>query len=216
MAAKIGYAIQLLLAISIFYLGFAIHSMTNKVGEVIETYPQVLNDVSELSTNLQIEEWLEVVDTFETLLPSVIESVNGVTAAVNDTNKTAASIEKKIPSIVSEVSLYREQVIPPVLKETKQYRETVIPAVIIESKGYREQTIPQVVEESQALRQDIPPILVKADNLAIKTDQIMDKSQEIAKQATQGAVKGVILSPIDLIRDAGNEIKGRVTTETSE
>ncbi|MGD8118016.1 hypothetical protein [Vibrio sp. TRT 29B02] len=49
--------------------------------------------------------------------------------------------------------------------------------------------------------------------MAVKTDQIMDKSQEIAKQATQGAVKGVILSPIDLIREAGNEIKGRVVSE---
>ncbi|NOH80563.1 hypothetical protein F0231_12505 [Vibrio sp. RE86] len=213
MASKVGSAIQLLLAVSIFYLGYSIHAMTNKVGEVMDTYPQVLSDVSALSTSLQIDEWLAVADTLESLLPSVIESVDGVTAAVNDTNKTAASIDEKIPSIVQEVTLYREQVIPPVLKETQQYRQNVIPNVVAESKGYREETIPQVVKESQALRKDIPPILTKADALAVKTDQIMDKSQEIAKQATQGAVKGVILSPIDLIRDAGNEIKGRVITE---
>lgn len=213
MASKVGSAIQLLLAVSIFYLGYSIHAMTNKVGEVMDTYPQVLSDVSELSTSLQIDEWLAVADTLESLLPSVIESVDGVTAAVNDTNKTAASIDEKIPSIVQEVTLYREQVIPPVLEETQQYRQSVIPNVVAESKGYREETIPLVVKESQALRKDIPPILNKADALAVKTDQIMDKSQEIAKQATQGAVKGVILSPIDLIRDAGNEIKGRVITE---
>lgn len=210
MASKVGSAIQLLLAVSIFYLGYSIHAMTNKVGEVMDTYPQVLSDVSELSTSLQIDEWLAVADTLESLLPSVIESVDGVTAAVNDTNKTAASIDKKIPSIVQEVTFYREQVIPPVLEETQQYRQSVIPNVVAESKGYREETIPLVVKESQAMRKDIPPILNKADALAVKTDQIMDKSQEIAKQATQGAVKGVILSPIDLIRDAGNEIKGRV------
>ena len=213
MASKVGSAIQLLLAVSIFYLGYSIHAMTNKVGEVMDTYPQVLSDVSELSTSLQIDEWLAVADTLESLLPSVIESVDGITAAVNDTNKTAASIDEKIPSIVQEVTLYREQVIPPVLEETQQYRQSVIPNVVAESKGYREETIPLVVKESQALRKDIPPILNKADALAVKTDQIMDKSQEIAKQATQGAVKGVILSPIDLIRDAGNEIKGRVITE---
>jgi len=212
MASKFGSAIQLLLAISIFYLGYTIHSMTSKVGEVIDTYPQILEDVATLSKNLQVDEWLAVADTLESLLPSVIESVDGVTAAVNDTNKTAASIDEKIPSIVKEVTLYREQVIPPVLHETQQYRQDVIPKVVVESKGYREETIPLVVNESQALRSDIPPILEKADALAAKTDQIMDKSQEIAKQATQGAVKGVILSPIDLIRDAGNEIKGRVVS----
>ncbi|KOO16711.1 hypothetical protein AKJ18_01170 [Vibrio xuii] len=213
MAGKIGSAIQLLLAISIFYLGYTIHSMTSKVGEVIDTYPQVLQDVGTLSKNLQIDEWLQVADTLETLLPSVISSVDGITAAVNETNKTAASIDQKIPAIVEEISLYRQQVIPPVLAETKQYRIDVLPKVFVESKGYRQETIPLIVKESEALRSDIPPILVKADELALKTDQIIDKSQEIAKQATQGAVKGVILSPIDLIREAGNEIKGRVVSE---
>lgn len=206
MAAKIGSAIQLLLAISIFYLGYSIHSMTNKVGEVIDTYPQILDDVQGLSENLQVAQWLEVADTLEALLPSVIASVDGVTAAVVDTNKTANSIDQKIPAIVEEVSLYRQQVVPPIVSEAKQYRINVIPKVLVESQGYRQETVPLVVAESQALRKEIPPILVKAD-------QIVEKSQDIAQQATQGAVKGVIMSPIDLIRDAGNEIKGRVVTE---
>ena len=40
-----------------------------------------------------------------------------------------------------------------------------------------------------------------------------DKFWIKTKEATQGAVKGVILSPIDLLREAGNEIKGRVVSE---
>ncbi|MCG9579193.1 hypothetical protein L1D14_23615 [Vibrio tubiashii] len=203
MASKIGSAIQLVLALSIFYLGYTIHSMTTKVGEIVETYPQVIEDISALSDNLQINEWLAIADTLEQLVPNALKSIDDVTAAVNATNKTAASIDAKIPSIVEEVSLYRQSVIPSVIDETKQYRTHVIPKVLVESEGYRLETVPLVVAESQALRKEIPPILAKAD-------QIVEKSQDIAQQATQGAVKGVIMSPIDLIRDAGNEIKGRV------
>lgn len=203
MASKIGSAIQLVLALSIFYLGYTIHSMTTKVGEIVETYPQVIEDISALSDNLQINEWLAIADTLEQLVPNALKSIDDVTAAVYATNKTAASIDAKIPSIVEEVSLYRQSVIPSVIDETKQYRTHVIPKVLVESEGYRLETVPLVVAESQALRKEIPPVLVKAD-------QIVEKSQDIVQQATQGAVKGVIMSPIDLIRDAGNEIKGRV------
>lgn len=213
MASKIGSIIQLLLAVSIFYLGYAIYAMTAKIDKVVESYPQVLQDVQVLSETLHVDQWLEVAETLEGLVPRVIKSVEDVTAAVNDTNKTAASIDQKIPAIVKEASQYRQHVIAPIVDEAKYYRRDVLPKVLLESQGYRQQTIPQLISESQALRQDIPPILTKADALAIKTEQIMDKSQEIAKQATQGAVKGVILSPIDLIREAGNEIKGRVVSE---
>ncbi|MGY5613021.1 hypothetical protein [Vibrio brasiliensis] len=213
MAVKIGSAIQLILAISIFYLGYSIHAMTTKITHVVDTYPKILEDVKGLSESLQVAEWLEMADTLESLMPSVIKSVDGVTAAVIETNKTAASVDQKIPSILEELSQYRQNVVPPLVAEAERYRTDVLPKVLIESKGYRQTTVPQLVNESKALRKDIPPILVKADALAVKTDQIMDKSQEIAKQATQGAVKGVILSPIDLIREAGNEIKGRVVSE---
>lgn len=206
MAAKIGSAIQLILALSIFYLGYTIHSMTTKVGQVIDTYPQIIEDISTLSENLRINEWLTVADTLEQLLPGAIQSIEGVTAAVNETNKTAASIDAKIPSIVEEVALYRQSLIPLVIGEAKQYRTTVIPKVLIESEGYRKETVPLVVKESQALRVEIPPMLAKAD-------EIVDQSQKIAEQATSGAVKGVIMSPINLIKDAGTELKGKIILE---
>ncbi|MEL7291374.1 MAG: hypothetical protein AAGJ78_00680 [Pseudomonadota bacterium] len=213
MPAKIGSAIQLLLAMSIFYLGYSIHSMTTKITEVVDTYPKILEDVQGLSETLQVEQWLEMADALESLLPSVIQSVDGITSAVSDANTTVASIDQKIPAIVEEVSQYRQYVIPPVVSEATRYRTDVLPKLLIESKGYRETTVPQLVKESQSLRREIPPILAEADKLAIKTEQILDQSQDIAKEATQGAVKGVILSPIDLLRDAGNGIKERVVTE---
>lgn len=177
MAAKIGSAIQLILALSIFYLGYTIHSMTTKVGEVIDTYPQIIEDISTLSENLQVSEWLAVADTLEQLVPGAIKSIEGVTAAVNETNKTAASIDAKIPSIVEEVALYRQSVIPLVVGEVKQYRTTVIPKVLVESEGYRKETVPLVVKESQALRVEIPPMLRRPMRLSTKARKLLSRQR---------------------------------------
>ncbi len=231
MAARIATTVQLILAVSIFYLGYTIHNMTSKVAEVMDTYPQVLSDIDQLSQSLQVEEWLLVAATFKDLVPEVISSVDGVTDAIDATNRTASSIDQKLPMVVEEVKQYRLVTIPGVLSEleqyrantlpkllgeAKQYRVKVIPPMLVESKGYREVTVPSILVESEKLRAEVPPILAQADVLIKKTDQIIDKSQDLAKEAAQGAVKGVILSPIDLIREAGGGLKDRAVSVIDE
>lgn len=212
MAARIATTVQLILAISIFYLGYSIHSMTNKVNEVIDTYPHMIADINSLQERFQIEDWLVAVDAFKELMPKIVVSVDNATRAASEINQTATSIDAKIPLVIGEFARYRTTTIPSVISEAKQYRQSVIPPLLIESQGYRSDTVPKLISESQALRKEIPPILVQADVLAQKTDDIMNKSQELAQQATQGAVKGVILSPIDLIREAGIELKDRASS----
>ena len=222
MFAKISTGVQLLLAIAIFYLGYSIHSFTSKVGEVVDTYPQVISDLSAFTDDLQVKEWLVFADAVESLAPQLLSTVEEVRKTVDDVNQTVASVDSKIPRILDEVEgirtvtlpevldeieKVRTGVIPPTLSELKRYRVDVIPPVLVESKAYRSQTIPLIVTESEYLRQDIPVILSKAD-------QVVEKSKVLAQQATQGAVegtvKGVVLSPINLLRDAGNEIKSKV------
>ncbi|WP_394247403.1 hypothetical protein [Vibrio profundi] len=222
MFAKISTGVQFLLAISIFYLGYSIHSFTSKVGEVVDTYPQVITDLSSFTDDLQVNEWLLFADTVEALAPQLLTTVEEVRKTVDAVNSTMASVDSKIPRILDEVEGIRTVtlpevldeiekvrigVIPPTLSELKRYRLDVIPPALVESKAYRSHTIPMVVTESESLRQDIPVILSKAD-------QVVEKSKVLAQQATQGAVegtvKGVVLSPINLLRDAGNEIKSKV------
>lgn len=222
MFAKISTGVQFLLAISIFYLGYSIHSFTSKVGEVVDTYPQVIADLSSFTDDLQVNEWLLFADTVEALAPKLLTTVEEVRKTVDAVNSTMASVDRKIPRILDEVEgirtvtlpevldeieKVRTGVIPPTLSELKRYRLDVIPPALVESKAYRSHTIPMVVTESESLRQDIPVILSKAD-------QVVEKSKVLAQQATQGAVegtvKGVVLSPINLLRDAGNEIKSKV------
>ncbi|MGF1694563.1 hypothetical protein L4C54_02685 [Vibrio lamellibrachiae] len=218
MMARISVVVQCILAISIFYLGYSIYAFTAKVGEVVDKYPQMISDISDMTEQLEIKEWLLFADHVEAMVPQVLATVNDVNQTMVEVNSTVDSIDKKIPTIVSEIAAYRENTIPSALAEMKQYRVGVIPTtvkelenyrvdvippVLVESKAYRTSVIPSVITESTNLRNDIPPMLVKAD-------VIIDKTQQIAAEATQGAVKGVVLSPINLLRDAGTELKSKV------
>ncbi|CDT65257.1 hypothetical protein VCR31J2_1270839 [Vibrio coralliirubri] len=213
MFAKVSTAIQLVLAVAIFYLGYTIYSLTNKVGEIVDTYPQVIEDISGLTKGLKVEELLALAEHVSDLAPQVLNTVEEVRKTIDDVNQTVASVDNKIPAILDEVKNVRTEVeqvrtdvIPPTLTELKRYRVDVVPPMLAESKSYREQTIPAVVTESEMLRAEVPNILVQANLLA-------DKSQALAQDAAEGAVKGVVLSPFNLLRDAGDGIKTRVQGE---
>ncbi|MBC7006162.1 hypothetical protein BIZ37_26735 [Photobacterium sp. BZF1] len=211
MQNRLGSAIQLVLAIAIFYLGYTIYSFTNTISKVVDTYPQMMADINATADKLEIEQWLLLAKTFEELTPQALLLADDMQTTIEAVNQTVASVDQKVPRLLDEVQAIRNETIPSVLKtvetvnsttlpialnELKHYRTDVIPVVLIESEGYRKSTIPAVISESEQLRNDVPIILAK-------TDEIVEKSEQLTQQATQGAVKGVLLSPVNLIRDAG-------------
>ncbi|WP_027697049.1 hypothetical protein [Vibrio litoralis] len=194
--ARMRMLIQAVLAASIFYLGYTIYSFTSTVNTVVDKYPEMLTEISNTAQTLKIDQWLEVADKFATITPDAVKTaqdinktIGEVNTTVGEVNKTASAINTNIPSVLAEVKAIRTQALPDVLSE---------------SKAIRTQTLPGVLRESALLRQDVPPMLAKVDEL-------MDKSEELSKQAAQGAVKGVILSPIDLLKDAGSGLKSKVS-----
>ncbi|MEZ9919890.1 hypothetical protein AB4342_06995 [Vibrio breoganii] len=201
MKSAIATGVQATLAVSIFYLGYSIHSVINKVDEVVEHFPVMVTQLDELSGQLKIDDWLTIADAVNEQLPEMVKIADQATKAIESTNKTIASIDEKIPQIQKELTLYRETVIPSTQKELQAYRETVVPPLLIESKQYREQTIPAVLVESQALRKDVPVVIASVDEL-------LDKSQDLGREASKGAVKGVILSPVDILMDTGKQVVG--------
>lgn len=66
-----------------------------------------------------------------------------------------------------------------------------------------------MIKESEALRAEVPVVLASVDD-------ILDKSHDLGKKASQGAVKGVILSPVDLLRDTGAGLKNQVVGPAEE
>lgn len=216
--ARLGMAIQLVLASSIFYLGYTIYSFTHSINTVVDQYPELMKEVNKTADKLEIEQWLLLAQHLEELTPQALELVNEVKNTINNVNQTVASVDSKIPLILNEVQSIRTESLPDVItvmnavnKETvpntlielKNYREQVFPKAFVESKGYRITTIPAVLKESEKLRKEVPRIMLKAD-------QIIDKTEELSQQATQGAVKGVIMSPFNLLKEAGNEIQSKV------
>ncbi|KHT61914.1 hypothetical protein RJ45_20510 [Photobacterium gaetbulicola] len=224
MQNRLGAAIQLVLAIAIFYLGYTLYAFTNTINKVVDTYPQMMAEINTTADKLEIEQWLLLAKTFEELSPQALDLADDIKATIDGVNKTVASVDNKIPMLLDEVKVIRSETIPllvhtvetvnsttlPVaLDELKQYRTDVIPALMVESKGYRETTIPSVITESEQLRNDVPAILAK-------TDEIVEKSEQLTQQATQGAVKGVLLSPVNLIRDAGTGLISLPATREPE
>ncbi|MGF1684584.1 hypothetical protein [Photobacterium minamisatsumaniensis] len=218
MKNQLSTAIQLLLAIAIFYLGYTIYTFTNTINKVVDTYPKMMADINTTADKLEIEQWLLLAKTFESLTPQALILADDIKTTINDVNQTVASVDQKIPRLLDEVKAIRSETIPSVIQtvetvntttlpntlaELESYRKEILPAVLVESKGYREITIPAVIIESEYLRQDVPIILAK-------TDEIVEKSEQLTQQATQGAVKGVILSPVNLIRDAGTELRSKI------
>ena len=221
--ARLGIAIQAFLAISIFYLGYTIYTFTNSINTVVEKYPELMTEVNKTADKLEINQWLQLAQHIEDLTPQVLTLVGEVKDTVKDVNQTVASVDNKIPLILDEVKSIRTEslaevitvmnainkdTVPNTLVELKNYREQVFPKAFVESKGYRVTTIPAVIKESEKLRKEVPPIMVKAD-------QIIDKTEDLSQQATQGAVKGVIMSPFNLLREAGTEIQSKVQNEAS-
>ncbi|MGF1904572.1 hypothetical protein [Aliivibrio salmonicida] len=218
MLAKLGMAIQALLAVAIFYLGFTIYSFTNTITVVVNDYPKFMAEITKTADKLEIDQWLLLAKHVEELTPQVLTLVSEVKNTVNNVNQTVVSVDNKIPLILHEVKAIRTESLPEVITvmnavnnktvpstliELKNYRELVFPNAFVESKGYRITTIPAVIKESESLRKDVPPIMLKAD-------EIIDKAGELSQQATQGAVKGVIMSPFNLLREAGTEIQSKV------
>lgn len=224
MKNQLGTAIQFFLAVAIFYLGYTIHSFTSTINNVVDDYPQMMADINSTADKLEIEQWLLLARTFEELTPQALAVAGDITTTIEGVNQTIASVDRKIPRILEEVKAIRSETVPSVIQtvetvnsttlplaltELKQYRTDIIPAAIIESTGYRETTIPAVIAESEQLRTDVPVILAK-------TDEIVEKSEQLTQQATQGAVKGVLLSPVNLIRDAGTGLINIPSTTESE
>lgn len=186
--AKIAVLIQACLAAAIFYLGFTIYSFTNTVNRVVDTYPAILADVNQTTANLDIEGWLKVANKYAEIAPKALKVAKDANSTVADVNKTMISVNRTMVSVNKTVSSIDKK----------------LPQILSEVNGVRTEMVPAVLKESVSLRRAIPPMLAKIDN-------IIEKSGEISRNATEGAVKGVILSPINLLKDAGSGLKSKVT-----
>ena len=59
--ARLAMAVQALLAISIFYLGYTIYSFTHSINTVVDRYPELMKEVHKTADKLEIEDRKSVV-----------------------------------------------------------------------------------------------------------------------------------------------------------
>lgn len=131
-----------------------------------------------------------------TQIPTILASINQTSEKIKPVVSEINEIRNLIPSIVNEVSEIRKQ-IPPLLEEVKQTRE-LIPSVVEEVKQSRK-LVPPILEEAKKIRKVIPAILKEVKNtreampgLLGKASEVVSNARLIGKDATEGAVSGVI------------------------
>ena len=123
---------------------------------------------------------LEVRQTREAI-PDILRQVEQIEmdSDISEILKQVAQITDEISPIVKEVSAIREE-IPAILHEVKETRATV----------------PAVLQEVAAVRKEAPELLDKTQKLMTDAPQI---SARAGQGAAEGAVKGLITAPVDLI-----------------
>ncbi len=182
-------------------------------------YPTV-NGIAEISKN--IPPIADSIDKVEKSMPSVLaevkatrESLPGILTRIDTIMDKLDDATRSLPAVVSEVQQTREMV-PGIVKEIHD-TNAQIPGIVKQVDGIRKQ-IPQMVKTvnnaSESMRMFstelaqaqklVPPILdeVRKTRKALppmldKAQKIVEQGQRFGKEASEGAVSGLILGVIN-------------------
>lgn len=187
------------LSASVVYVGQQLRDAIQLVNGLTPGLPALIE---------QSDQWRAEVDQAISLTDQQLPLL---LAEVNASNRLLAELT---PQLLGEVAAVRQLVdnqLPPVLAETAALRQLVdaqlpallqqLPPLLAEVKAVRTQTVPSVLDESEALRRDLPVMLDEAGLL-------LDKARDAGREASQGAVTGVLRLPLDFLFGAGEFVLG--------
>jgi surface antigen len=174
-------------------------------------------------------------------VPAILAQVDKTTAQIDPVVQEVDKVQAHIPAILKEVRLTRE-LVPPILKELGAVREQ-LPAVLDEVAAVRKEVaavrvaVPPLVETAaktvqtasdsvRLIDQQIPPILSEVrqtrealPGLLDRADQLVANASNVAREATKGAVTGVlggiITAPFRLIGEAGKGMASAMKLDPS-
>ena len=174
-------------AVSICYLSTVLLLAVFEIGKVREQLPQVVTQLENVETGLDVPGILEIVNRVDARLPGILEEVAAVRGSID-------GIGRQIPSMVEEIAAVRQQTVPAVLQETRELRQSV-PPVLQESAAIRA-LVPDVLNESANIRATLPVTLDRTDEIVNKLDGI---GEHLTENVTKGTVKTLLSAPVSLI-----------------
>jgi surface antigen len=181
------------MAVSLAYFTWEISAVSRQIPDILES----INNTAEV-----VEPVVEEVGQVVELLPPVLREVEETRKLVPSILKEFEQTRQQVPAVLNEIEALRKE-LPEVLATTDRASAAVI-TVSKEVEATRP-LIPLVLKEVETTRESIPGMMKEADVL-------IDKARAAGKEASQGAVtgllEGIITAPFVLVGDVGRAITG--------
>ena len=194
-----------LLSIGLILLAGAMAWLAYSIQGVIQELPAVIAEVEEVNTRI---------DAIVAVILPVVTEVGMVRKAVPPILDEVAQIRALVPGIVDETANIRRDITPVLervesvqaqVKEIQATLPQIAETVDTASKAvtHAADQVDKIVAESEALRRSVPITLTRVEAIVFDAGEVGAKA---TKGAVTGVVKGIIFSPFQLIKAAGNSI----------
>ena len=198
----------LALALSLAYFGYGLHRAVDVLrpvaGEIasiteqieatrqtleplVEATPAALDQVERVEG--RVPEILAELERYRVLVPEVLAEIEAVRAQVPTALASITAIEDRVAALQADL--------PRILSVSEEAISTARDANTSIQQGVA--LIPEILSESEALRNTIPPSLDRLDTLL---EGASKASKSAGRGVWRGFIRGVISTPIDLLRDA--------------
>jgi ABC-type transporter Mla subunit MlaD len=198
----------LALALALAYSGYGLHRAVDGLrpvaGEIasisaqieatrqtleplIEATPAALDQVERVQE--RVPEILAELERYRVLVPEVLAEIEAVRAQVPTALASVTAIEDRVAALQADL--------PRILSVSEEAISTARDANTSIQQGIA--LVPEILSESEALRDTIPPSLDRLDSLL---EGASKASKSAGRGVWRGFIRGVISTPIDLLRDA--------------
>lgn len=211
-ASRLGETLRIVsllgLALAVAYFGYGLHRAVDALepfaGEIasitgqieatrqtleplIEATPAALDQVERVQE--RVPEILAELERYRVLVPEVLAEIEAVRAQVPTALASVTAIEERVAALQADL--------PRILSVSEEAIATVRDADASIQHGVA--LVPEILSESEALRDTIPPSLDRLDALL---EGASKASKSAGRGAWRGFIRGVISTPLDLLRDA--------------
>ena len=187
-----------LLSIGLILLAVAMAWLAYSIQGVTRVLPAVIAEVEEVNTRI---------DAIVAVILPVVTEVGMVRKMVPPILDEVAQISALIPSIVGETANIRRDVTPVLERiESVQAQVKEIQAIlpmIAETVNHAADQVDKIIAESEELRRSVPITLTRVEAIVFDAGEVGAKA---TKGAVTGVVKGIIFSPFQLMKAAGDSI----------
>lgn len=195
-----------LLAIAIIYFAYALLSVSKQIPAIVDQVSDLTRLVDQTAKNVEpvlesLPDLMKAVDQTTLLIPDILAEIGRIRALVPHVLEETEAVRLTVPEILARVDSIEAQ-ITSLQKELPAVLETVNNAAssvhgVNASVDKITPLVPEIIGEVEKTRQDIPVYLSRLEGMMNDAKGI---TEDVGKNAVTGMVKGIVYSPIELLK----------------